>query len=338
MAELQKKNRKSQNKLRRVVTDVQEAAVEPGFKIAFVQPDNYDRFYIWYKAEGTRYNGLTIILELAMKEYPLKAPHLKVLTPSMWHPNISKAGTVCVDFLYNENQWSSEYTIVSMMRAFQLLLEDANVDGGHHNSEASALWRDCLKEGTPALYIQAVKKNTGPFSHQYDTYFSLNSPHYIIPIASAISKSEDSKQSGEKKTSMLAKKFANKAKKVPPYKLTVSDENHNSDSDLDSDTNKNEKDDTDDGNSADDKKKKKKKAKDDSDKKKAKKKTKDDDSDKKKKKAKKKAKDDDDSNSSEDGDSDSDEKAKKEKKKKKKKKKTSKTKKHHDSSSDSEDV
>lgn len=198
--------------LKRIMLNVEEAAAEPGFKIAFVKPDHYDSFYVKMDVEGGYYAGITIIFELSMKKYPLGPPHFKVLTPEMWHPNVSKLGTVCVDFLYDETKWVKEYTIVSMFQAFKLLLVDANCDGGHHNAIASALWRDCLKTKDFKPYIAAVKANTGKYNDSYEKYFKPESEHFIIPKAAVVVSQEQTATEQKEKVNMLATKFAKFAK------------------------------------------------------------------------------------------------------------------------------
>jgi ubiquitin-protein ligase len=190
--------------MKRIVHDVQEAASTPGFSVSFIEPDKYDRFYVKHTIDGGIYKGITLVFEIAMRNYPIKPPHLKLVTPSMWHPNISEKGTICVDFLYDENKWSDQYTIVSMLYAFQLLLEDPNTDGGHHNPPASKLWNECKKEGNFEKYIHEMKAKTGKYDVNCDKFFATDSPTYIPPsdkkeVVPVIAKVE---------TSVLAKGFS----------------------------------------------------------------------------------------------------------------------------------
>lgn len=197
--------------IKKIMMGVNEAAKTEGFQIAFVEPNNYTRFYVKMKVNGGYYEGITIVFELAMKEYPIGPPHFKVLTPKMWHPNISTAGSVCVSFLYDPSQWSPDYTIVTIFEAFKLLLVDANADGGHMNSQASASWREAQAANDFKKYMRVVKENTGVYDNQYDKYFEHSSPHCIIPLAEVQKVDTEKKETNK----TLAAGFARLAKPKP---------------------------------------------------------------------------------------------------------------------------
>ncbi len=227
--------------MRRIVDNIHEAAMEPGFTVAFVNPDQYDRFYVRYVVPGGFYSGITIVFELAIKEFPMKAPGVKVLTPTMWHPNISPAGSICVDFIYDESKWSKEYAITTVFTAIQCLLQDGNCDGGHYNPEASACLRDCFKNGKDfAPFEAAVKVKTGKYSHEYDRYFRKDSEHLVHPRLAEVVK-ESTQEEKKVKVSAMASKFAKlNMKKIKSTKLKVTKHDDDDDDDEDGDTHENE--------------------------------------------------------------------------------------------------
>ncbi|CAG2182940.1 unnamed protein product, partial [Oppiella nova] len=56
-------------------------------------------------------------------DYPNKAPKIRFISP-VFHPNISRNGDICVDFL--QKQWSSAYTLTQAMLSISSLLTDPN--------------------------------------------------------------------------------------------------------------------------------------------------------------------------------------------------------------------
>jgi ubiquitin-protein ligase len=147
--------------MKRIAKNVNDAAGENGFMIAFQKVDIYDRFYVRYTPPDGLYGGITITFELILRDYPMGPPHFIVVEPVIFHPNVSDKGTVCVDFLYDKDKWSKEYTIVSMFMAFILLLNDPNANGNHMNGEASKLWRESEAAKNFDTFRQTVLKYAG---------------------------------------------------------------------------------------------------------------------------------------------------------------------------------
>lgn len=169
----------SAKKMARIAHDVNQMALEPGFEIACVIPDKFNEFYIRFTPEDEFYKGIKMVMRLSVKKFPIEPFHIQMMTPVMFHPNISKEGTICVDFLYDKDGWVPEYTFVTGMRAFMHLLISPNADGNHLNADASLIWRNCQRAKNFKDYKAAIKHNTGVYNTGYDMYFSSSQPYLI---------------------------------------------------------------------------------------------------------------------------------------------------------------
>ena len=95
-------------------------------------------------AEETPYENCKFKLSMEFpREYPHHAPKIK-FTTKCYHPNIDyKTGDICLDILKEE--WSSSYTIKSILISILSLLNDPNNDSPL-NEEAAELWEKDINE------------------------------------------------------------------------------------------------------------------------------------------------------------------------------------------------
>jgi ubiquitin-protein ligase len=104
-----------------------------GFEIR-ASDDTYEHFYILYKPKNWIYSDQIHILEMKTMYgsneiycYPKNPPKLQFLT-KIYHTNISKEGSICVDILKDINKWQPTTEIHAIMSSIELLLEIPNAD------------------------------------------------------------------------------------------------------------------------------------------------------------------------------------------------------------------
>lgn len=121
------------------------------FKIIFAKDDIVDLFYIYIKPTGGHYKGQEHILSFETKSgngssaryFPFHAPRVKFLTP-IYHPNISRNGSICVDILTHDTKWSPSYDFSAVITSILLLMEVPN-NASPYNSAAASLFTKCDK-------------------------------------------------------------------------------------------------------------------------------------------------------------------------------------------------
>ena len=89
-----------------------------------------DNLYKWYgtivgPSDSPYSGGLFKLLIDFPDNYPFKPPRIKFETP-IYHPNINKYGSICLDTL-NTN-WSPALTIIKVLLSISSLLTDPNPD------------------------------------------------------------------------------------------------------------------------------------------------------------------------------------------------------------------
>lgn len=93
-------------------------------------PIDEANLYVWLAQitgpSGTPYEGGVFDVRIEFTtEYPFKPPKLKFET-MIFHPNISRKGTVCIDIL--KKAWSPALTITSVLVSLISLLDSPNPD------------------------------------------------------------------------------------------------------------------------------------------------------------------------------------------------------------------
>jgi ubiquitin-protein ligase len=84
---------------------------------------------------------ISVISITLSKEYPIKAPTM-VFKNTIYHPNISNSGVICIDIL--KNKWTPIYTLQLTLMSIISLLNDPNPDSPL-NGIAAKGYKDSLK-------------------------------------------------------------------------------------------------------------------------------------------------------------------------------------------------
>lgn len=125
--------------IKRINTEIKELEKDPLPGIRF----NYDpeNLKLWKGEmdgpEGTPYYGY--ILKVSIKftdNYPFESPKIS-FDHEVYHPNVSKDGTICLDIL--KDQWSPSLSISKVLLSLSSLLNDPNPHSAL-NGEAGRNW------------------------------------------------------------------------------------------------------------------------------------------------------------------------------------------------------
>jgi ubiquitin-protein ligase len=118
------------------------------FQITHVKEDIMGHYYILLQPTGGHYKDQTHVIEFKSQysgnTFPFNPPLVKFVT-SIYHPNISVCGSICVDILKETKKWSPEYDINAVINSIILLLDVPN-NASPFNGEAANLYRECEKK------------------------------------------------------------------------------------------------------------------------------------------------------------------------------------------------
>ncbi|CAD8083491.1 unnamed protein product [Paramecium sonneborni] len=79
-----------------------------------------------YGPKGTVYeDGLYILSYIFPQDYPFKAPKVQFIT-KMYHPNVSRGGSICLDILINS--WTPLQTTTKVLESILTMLQNPNTD------------------------------------------------------------------------------------------------------------------------------------------------------------------------------------------------------------------
>lgn len=126
------------------------------FTIVPKDPDSTDIYYVLLHPQGGFYSNQIHVLEFKTTYgcdekyyFPFNPPSVKFLT-DIYHTNISTSGSICLDILKENDKWSQQYTMETVMITLIALLDDPNTRSPY-NSTPSNHWAKCRKKFEDAL-------------------------------------------------------------------------------------------------------------------------------------------------------------------------------------------
>lgn len=133
----------------RVLKDLKEIVKNPPYGITGFPRD--DNLFLWRAVicgpSDTPWEGVELELEIEFPQsYPLDPPKVKFLC-EMFHPNVYRDGTVCLDVM--AENWSPSYGVVPLLQSVQILLNRPNP-----NSPANAEAARLLQRGEDEYYLK----------------------------------------------------------------------------------------------------------------------------------------------------------------------------------------
>lgn len=105
--------------------------------------------------EGTPYYGYELRVKINLKDnYPLEPPKV-LFEHSIYHPNVSLGGHICLDIL--KSQWAPTLTLGKVMLSISSLLNDPN-PYSPLNGDAADNWKNNRKKYNEEV-IMVCEKN-----------------------------------------------------------------------------------------------------------------------------------------------------------------------------------
>jgi len=114
--------------LKRIQKELQDLAIDPPASCS-AGPVGDDLFH-WTATimgpDDSPFSGGVFFLDLHFPaDYPFKPPKIQ-FTTKVYHPNINKNGSICLDIL--KDQWSPALTVSRVLLSISSLLTDPNPD------------------------------------------------------------------------------------------------------------------------------------------------------------------------------------------------------------------
>ncbi|KAL0481088.1 ubiquitin conjugating enzyme E2 [Acrasis kona] len=137
----------------RLLSDLKAINQDPPEGVS-AAPIEDDDLYVWNATivgpADTAWEGGIYSLTLTFsEEYPTKAPKIR-FTTEMFHPNIYKDGSICLDII--QDKWSPIYTVGSVLTSIQSLLTDPNSSSPANPDAAQMI------VANPKMYKRRVRK------------------------------------------------------------------------------------------------------------------------------------------------------------------------------------
>lgn len=121
------------------------------YDIEQVNPNSYEEFYIMLKPKSGIYRDQIQILHMKTTygsdqkyQYPINPPLVKFIT-NVFHTNISKSGSICLDILKDQEKWMPTYDFEQVILNIMLLYQEPNTSSPF-NVDASKAYNDCRKK------------------------------------------------------------------------------------------------------------------------------------------------------------------------------------------------
>jgi ubiquitin-protein ligase len=130
------------------------------FTIAPKDPDSTREYLILLHPQGGYFKNQMHVLEFKTvygrgddtKYFPFSPPNIRFLT-DIYHTNVSKQGTICLDILKEASKWSPQYSIETVMISIIAFLDDPDTTSPF-SITPSKHWAKCFN-----TYKNAVKES-----------------------------------------------------------------------------------------------------------------------------------------------------------------------------------
>ncbi len=149
--------------IKRLTKELKDMLQDPPSNISAGQVSEDDLFK-WkgtiFGPQGSPYQGGVFKLSIVFPaNYPFKAPQITFVTP-IYHPNISRTGSICLDILGSE--WSPALSISRVLLSISSLLTEPNPDDPMRSDVANLYVKDREK------YNEEARKLTQKYATETD--------------------------------------------------------------------------------------------------------------------------------------------------------------------------